>query len=32
MQVSVVVSTYNQPEWLEKVLWGYNMQVLRILN
>ena len=26
MQVSVVVSTYNQPEWLEKVLWGYNMQ------
>lgn len=26
MQVSVVVSTYNQPEWLEKVLWGYHMQ------
>ena len=26
MQVSVIVSTYNQPEWLEKVLWGYNIQ------
>lgn len=26
MLVSVIVSTYNQPEWLEKVLWGYAVQ------
>ncbi len=25
-EISVVVSTYNQPEWLEKVLWGYEVQ------
>ncbi len=24
--VSVILSTYNQPEWLEKVLWGYQAQ------
>jgi glycosyltransferase involved in cell wall biosynthesis len=24
--VSVIVSTYNQPEWLEKVLWGLSIQ------
>lgn len=24
--VSVIVSTYNKPEWLEKVLWGLNCQ------
>jgi len=24
--VSVIVSTYNQPEMLEKVLWGFNCQ------
>jgi glycosyltransferase involved in cell wall biosynthesis len=24
--VSVVLSTYNQPRWLEKVLWGYAAQ------
>ncbi len=24
--ISVVLSTYNQPAWLEKVLWGYAVQ------
>jgi len=24
--ISVIISTYNQPEWLEKVLWGYENQ------
>ncbi len=26
MKVSVILSTYNAPEWLEKVLWGYEAQ------
>ena len=26
MRVSVLVSTYNAPEWLEKVIWGYTVQ------
>jgi glycosyltransferase involved in cell wall biosynthesis len=26
MRVSVIISTYNQPAWLEKVLWGYEIQ------
>lgn len=26
MKVSVIISTYNSPDWLEKVLWGYYMQ------
>lgn len=26
MRVSVVLATYNQPQWLEKVLWGYALQ------
>lgn len=26
MRLSVILSTYNQPEWLEKVLWGYAAQ------
>lgn len=26
MDVSVIVSTYNKVEWLEKVLWGYQKQ------
>jgi glycosyltransferase involved in cell wall biosynthesis len=26
MKVSVILSTYNAPEWLEKVLWGYECQ------
>ncbi|MFK8113322.1 MAG: glycosyltransferase family 2 protein [Rubripirellula sp.] len=24
--ISVILSTYNAPEWLEKVLWGYSLQ------
>lgn len=26
MRLSVVLSTYNQPEWLRKTLWGYARQ------
>jgi glycosyltransferase involved in cell wall biosynthesis len=26
MRISVIISTYNSPEWLEKVLWGYSVQ------
>lgn len=26
MHVSVIISTYNEPKWLEKVLWGYEYQ------
>jgi glycosyltransferase involved in cell wall biosynthesis len=26
MKASVILSTYNAPEWLEKVLWGYSTQ------
>lgn len=26
IRVSVILSTYNQPDWLEKVLWGYEVQ------
>lgn len=29
MKVSVVISTYNSPKWLEKVLWGYECQTHR---
>jgi glycosyltransferase involved in cell wall biosynthesis len=29
MHVSVIVCTYNEPEWLEKVLWGYQIQTHR---
>ena len=25
-KASVIISTYNQPEWLKKVLWSYEMQ------
>ena len=27
--VSVIVSTYNKPDWLEKVLWGFNCQTYK---
>ncbi len=27
--LSVIISTYNQPEWLEKTLWGYEAQTCR---
>lgn len=26
MKLSVIISTYNSPDWLEKVLWGYSVQ------
>jgi glycosyltransferase involved in cell wall biosynthesis len=26
MKLSVVITTYNSPRWLEKVLWGYSAQ------
>lgn len=26
MKISVIISTYNSPEWLEKVFWGYRYQ------
>lgn len=29
MKLSVIVSTYNSPAWLEKVLWGYQQQTVR---
>jgi len=29
MRLSVIVTTYNQPAWLEKVLWGLSAQTLR---
>ena len=29
MRLSVIVTTYNQPEWLEKVLWGFESQTFR---
>ena len=28
MKLSVIISTYNSPDWLEKVLWGYSRQTL----
>lgn len=27
--ISVIISTYNSPEWLKKVIWGYNTQTYR---
>ena len=29
MHISVIISTYNAVEWLEKVLWGYQNQVFK---
>jgi glycosyltransferase involved in cell wall biosynthesis len=29
MRLSVILSTYNQPEWLEKAIWGYAAQSYR---
>lgn len=26
MKLSVIISTYNSPRWLKKVLWGYSVQ------
>lgn len=27
MKASIIISTYNSPLWLQKVLWGYEVQV-----
>jgi glycosyltransferase involved in cell wall biosynthesis len=32
MKVSVIISTYNSPAWLEKVLWGYECQTYKNLE
>lgn len=29
LKASVIISTYNQPEWLQKVLWGYEVQTVK---
>lgn len=29
MTIGVIISTYNNPKWLEKTLWGYEMQTRR---
>jgi glycosyltransferase involved in cell wall biosynthesis len=29
MRFSVILSTYNQPDWLEKTIWGYSAQCFR---
>jgi glycosyltransferase involved in cell wall biosynthesis len=29
MRLSVIFTTYNQPVWLEKVLWGFEVQTFR---
>jgi glycosyltransferase involved in cell wall biosynthesis len=29
MTIAVIISTFNSPEWLEKVLWGYSCQNYR---
>lgn len=29
MRISVIVSTYNNPKWLEKVIWGYEQQTIQ---
>ncbi|HET8828566.1 MAG TPA: hypothetical protein VFM79_04460 [Pelobium sp.] len=27
--ISVILSTYNHPEWLQKVLWGYKVKTYK---
>ncbi len=29
MRISVIISTYNHPQWLENVVWGYAVQTHR---
>ena len=29
MTISIIITTYNAPDWLEKVLWGYQQQSYR---
>lgn len=28
-EISIIISTYNSKEWLQKVLWGYNVQTIQ---
>jgi glycosyltransferase involved in cell wall biosynthesis len=28
-RISIILTTYNQPEWLRKVLWGYEVQTFK---
>ena len=28
-RISIIISTYNAEEWLEKVLWGFNCQTFK---
>lgn len=32
IDTSIIISTYNSPKWLEKVLWGYNNQTYRMFE
>src|SRR5690606_28632972 len=32
MRVAVILSTYSQPVWLEKVVWGYSVQSSRLFE
>ncbi|MAZ71896.1 MAG: glycosyl transferase family 2 [Flavobacteriaceae bacterium] len=32
IDTSIIISTYNSPEWLEKVLYGYNNQAYRMFE
>ena len=29
LDISVVISTYNHPEWLQKVLWSFKYQTFQ---
>ena len=29
LSITVIISTYNAPKWLEKVLWGYSVQTYK---
>ncbi|MHB0939404.1 MAG: glycosyltransferase [Armatimonadota bacterium] len=29
MRASIILTTYNQPDWLEKTLWGYAVQTVK---
>jgi len=32
IDTSIIISTYNSPAWLEKVLWGYDNQTYRMFE
>ena len=32
IDISIIISTYNSPEWLSKVLYGYNNQTYRMFE